>query len=170
MPYNVRQLSDLEEIRELALRYSRGIDRMDPELLRSVYWEDAVDSHGLFRGNRDQLVDFIMDEHDRWRATMECVLNHLIEFDEGGRSARGEIYMITYMFRDGQRGSIIDSWYGRVLDRYEERGGEWRISERICVHEADTSEPVTGTMRLPLAEFLRGSFDRHQPGTQLGPP
>jgi hypothetical protein len=32
------------------MRYSRAIDRLDRELLLSVYHEDAVDDHGVFVG------------------------------------------------------------------------------------------------------------------------
>jgi hypothetical protein len=167
--YNIEQLSALEEIRELARRYCRGVDRMDPEELRRVYWEDAADEHGVFSGSRDELVDYIMANHDRWRATMECVLNHVIEFDDGGSTARGEVYMITYMFRSDSRGEVVDMWFGRCLDIYEQRNGEWRIIFRRCVREADMSEPISSTMRLPLEAFITGDFDRHVVGRPIGP-
>jgi hypothetical protein len=142
---------------------------MDPEELRSVYWEDAVDDHGVFKGSRDELVEYIMANHDRWRATMECVFNHVVEVDPNGTTARGEVYMATYMFRDDNRGSVVDMWFGRCLDLYERRGEEWRIKHRRCVHEADISEPISSTMRLPLEQFSRGDFDRHTPGRRIGP-
>jgi hypothetical protein len=142
---------------------------MDPEELRSVYWPDAFDDHGVLKGTRDEIVDFIMANHDRWRSTMECVFNHVVELDENGVTARGEVYLVTYMFREGARGSVIDIWFGRCLDLYERRNGQWRIKYRTCVHEADMSEPITGTMRLPLESFARGSFDRHTPGRPIGP-
>ena len=39
-------------------RYSRRIDRMDRELLLSAYHEDAIDDHGTFVGNREELADY----------------------------------------------------------------------------------------------------------------
>ena len=35
-----------DEIRELAMLYSRGVDRRDGELLRTLYTKDGTDNHG----------------------------------------------------------------------------------------------------------------------------
>jgi hypothetical protein len=42
MPYTAQQLSDLEDIRNATLRYSRGVDRLDAELMKSAYWPDRA--------------------------------------------------------------------------------------------------------------------------------
>jgi hypothetical protein len=49
-------LLDKQEIHEVLMRYCRGIDRCDAELLRSVYHADAVDDHGQLNG---KAADFI---------------------------------------------------------------------------------------------------------------
>ena len=45
----LRVLLDKQEIHEVLMRYCRGIDRCDAELLHSVYHPDATDDHGLFK-------------------------------------------------------------------------------------------------------------------------
>ena len=57
----------------------------------------------------------------------EVGVNNL-DLDDNGVTARGEIYCITWLFhKDEER---LDTWYGRYLDRYERRQGEWRIARR----------------------------------------
>ena len=55
--YTHDELASMAEIRNLQERYCRGIDRTDPDLLRTVYWEEAIDEHGSFRGDREEYID-----------------------------------------------------------------------------------------------------------------
>jgi hypothetical protein len=157
------QLSDLVEIRDVALRYSRGIDRLDADTMRSAYWADAIDDHGVFVGNAWEFVERCMGSHARWRSTMHCVLNHAIELD-GTETARGEVYNVTYLFPPEGEPSM---WVGRYLDHYERRGDEWRISHRICVHEGTSM--LSGTPIASRTELFRqGDVDRGTAPRPLG--
>ncbi len=44
----LRELLDRDEIRQVMMRYARGLDRLDFELTRSCYWDDATEDHGSF--------------------------------------------------------------------------------------------------------------------------
>ena len=103
----------------------------------------------------------------RWRSTLHCITNHQIELDDDGVHARGEIYNVTYLFRADE--PVLDTWWGRYLDDYEERDGEWRILRRVCVHEGNRSEALTATMPIAVDRFRPGSFDRPSAGRRLGP-
>ncbi|MCW2625710.1 MAG: hypothetical protein JWR48_2432 [Mycobacterium sp.] len=46
----IARLEDRAEIRECMMRYARGMDRRDRELLRSAYHDGAVDDHVGFIG------------------------------------------------------------------------------------------------------------------------
>ena len=97
-----------------------------------------------------------MTAHIRWRSTHHCVLNHAIELDSDGTHARGEIYNVTYLFHADDS---LDTWHGRYLDLYEKRQDEWRILNRICVHEG-THHTATVPMEIDASAFTQGNFDR----------
>ena len=42
----LRDVADREEIRQVLMRYARGLDRLDNTLSRSCYWDDAIEDHG----------------------------------------------------------------------------------------------------------------------------
>ena len=171
MSYTPEQLADLESIRGAALRYCRGVDRLDVELMKSAYWPEATDDHGVFVGNAWEFSENCMESHLAWRSTSHCIFNHSIELDPGGLRARGEIYNVTYLFQ--KDADVLDTWHGRYLDVYEKRRGEedrdeWRILERVCVHEGTHSAPID-PMAVPAEKFREGSFDRATPGRRIGP-
>jgi hypothetical protein len=166
MSYSVQQLSDIQCIRDCAERYCRGVDRLDVDLMKSAYWPDASDDHGTFVGNAMEFSDMCMHAHLKWRSTSHCVLNHHIVLDSNGINARGEIYNVTYLFRADS--DVLDTWHGRYLDSYEKRGDEWRIKDRVCVHEGTHSRAVE-PMDIDFAAFRQGDFDRPSSGRRVGP-
>jgi len=166
MGYTSEQLSDIECIRDATKRYCRGVDRLDEDLMKSAYWPEATDDHGVFVGNAMAFAEMCMVGHLGWRSTSHCIFNHSIELDSDGIHARGELYNVTYLFQ--KDADVLDTWYGRYLDVYEKRGDEWRILERVCVHEGTTTVPVT-RMAIDAPSFRQGSFDRPSSGRMIGP-
>lgn len=135
------RLADLEAIRDLAMRFSQGLDREDAELLRSVFWPDATDDHGwLFQGNAWEFVDKVLPRRERVRPTLHVVSNHRIEF-EGDDVASGEVYGTGYQFRHALPTPATRLVIGRYLDRYERRSGEWRIAHRQYLLEGTVTVP-----------------------------
>ena len=148
-----------EAIRQAALRYCRGVDRLDAELMRSAYHDDATDDHGVFVGSAADLCSRVVQSHRRYDSTMHCVLNHAIDIADDTH-ATGEVYNVTYLLRtvDGVR--QLDTWWGRYLDRYECRDGRWAIVHRVCVHEWTRTEPLGTTMPIEAHRFRQGRDDR----------
>jgi hypothetical protein len=149
-----------EAIRQAVLRYCRGVDRLDAELMFSAYHEDATDDHGVYVGSARGLCDRVVDSHRRYDATMHCVLNHAIEVIDK-QHATGEVYNVTYLRRTAAEGTAhLDTWWGRYLDEYECRDGRWAISHRVCVHEWTRSEPLGEPMPIDAQLFRQGAADR----------
>ncbi|MFK8025618.1 MAG: nuclear transport factor 2 family protein [Ilumatobacter sp.] len=162
----IEQLLAIEACREAARRYSYGVDRLDVEVMKSAYWPDATDDHGVFVGNAWEFCERVVGSHGRWTWTAHTNSNHRIEFDDDDH-ARGEIYVQASLFVEADR--QLSTFHGRYLDTYERRAGEWRISHRVCVHHSDHVDDVPATMGLDASVFRSGSFDRPADQRPIGP-
>ena len=167
----IDQLLAIEACREAARRYSYGVDRLDAVVMKSAYWPDATDDHGVFVGNAWQFCDRVVATHDRWTWTMHTIFNHRVEVDPDAAHARGEVYNVTYLFSEPEDGGArrLATWYGRYLDTYERRDNEWRISHRVCVHHGDVSQEVPDSLGIDAGKFRQGSFDRPAHQRRIGP-
>lgn len=138
----VQGLLDKQEIHELALRYSRGVDRKDPLLLRSLYTSDGVDNHGtVFRGPAGEYVDFLESSFEFIQIGAHYVCNHLIDLD--GDQAQGEVYALGYHIFPGPIDQMIESFVGvRYLDQYRREAGTWLFARREVIFDLDRTRSV----------------------------
>jgi len=82
-----------EQIRQVAARYSHGVDRLNEAVMKSAYWPDAIDDHGVFVGNAMDFCAMVVASHRSFDSTMHCNFNHLIDITSATR-AKGEIYNV----------------------------------------------------------------------------
>jgi hypothetical protein len=165
---SLARLVALEEIRDVVLRYCRGLDRLDAALLRSAFLPGAVDDHGVFVGDAAEFCERVLESHRRYDATLHCVVNHLVELD-GPDDARGEAYVLAHVLRrDGDGNQVHDTWWGRYADRYGRHDDRWGIAHRVVVHEWTRREPLGEPMRSDTGLFRQGAEDRGT-GAVLGP-
>jgi hypothetical protein len=126
----VRELYDKQAIRECLNTYCRAVDRLDRELLLSVYHEDAIDDHGVFVGSREEFADWALALHARAQtSTQHIITNHVCELD--GDVAHTETYWLFASMN--AQGPALTLGGGRYIDRFERRGGRWAIALRKCV-------------------------------------
>ena len=57
-PGQIRELLDKQEIAELSHKYMRALDRLDKELMLSVFHPDATTDYGFFQGSGPDFVDY----------------------------------------------------------------------------------------------------------------
>ena len=127
----VRDQKDRAEIMAALLRYTRGVDRHDRELMLSAYWPDAFDEHGVAEGHAAEFVAWAIGWHGQYQSKHHHgILNHSCEV--AGDTAHSETY---YLFWGENNEGPPQMSFGRYIDRFEKRGGEWRIAHRVCVNE-----------------------------------
>lgn len=157
---DLQDLLDRRDIHDVLTRYSRALDRCDVELMKTVYWPDGTDSHGVFDGNAAEFAEFIVREIQNWfEVTMHGLMNVHIEI--AGNRAAVETYLFAYhKVRADKAEEIFGSRYmqmfagkgldpdhhhfyfgGRYLDRFEKRDGEWRILNRQVVMDWNDNRP-----------------------------
>ena len=163
-------LADKDAIRDVLMRYCRGVDRLDAELLRDCYHADSTDDHGHWKGNGHDFSEFIVASlAARAHHTTHSVANVLIEFDEDdgrdggdGDVAHVESYAMAFLRRTEAGAEWLDQFAGRYLDRFERRAGTWRIARRVVVHDWSVTtklDPST-SFPLPMEGFTQGRRDR----------
>lgn len=127
----LRELIDRQEIWSLLLRYGRGIDRFDREMIRSCYWDDAIDDHHSFVGAPDDFIAWAMGFHGTYNTVHHHgVGNHYVEID--GDDAHGETYY-TFIGAMAEPPHMLS--IGRYIDHFQRRDSVWKIANRVCVIE-----------------------------------
>jgi len=65
-------------------RYPRDMDRLDRELLRAAYHDDAVEDHVGFVGPVDDFIDWAFANHATRTRHQHYLMNHLADIAAGG--------------------------------------------------------------------------------------
>jgi hypothetical protein len=128
-------LESKQAIVELLIKYCRGVDRGDLELLKSVYHSDAIDDHNVaFSGNAHELAEFILPELTRSYPHRHAITNPLVELD-GERAYCESQYTSSHRLRVDSKTVFDVEAYGRYFDIMERRDGVWRIAYRRLLIE-----------------------------------
>lgn len=129
----IQEMLDREDIHNVVMRYCRACDRIDTELLKTVFHKDARLEYGAFNGSATEFVPWvILHIQNDFKHGYHAICNEYITVD--GEQAYGEIYaMINDCVVDEKGQLAYSSKGGRYVDKYEKRKGEWRISYRTFI-------------------------------------
>lgn len=122
-----------EKIRDCLARLARGEDRRDVQLIRASCWPDSGSDYGVFAGNFDDYLAWVVPGSPAIPVTQHLLGQSLIDLD--GDTARVETQVMAYHrvnFGEQERDIVIG---GRYLDRMQNRGGEWRIARRVMLYD-----------------------------------
>lgn len=124
-----RSLLDRHDILAVLVDYCSAIDRRDHAALTRVFHHDAVVEHGLYRGNVQDFVEWVIARQDAWDFSQHAILNTdlILEAD----SARSETQFLCLHVRKGESKTRVS--VGRYIDRFERRRAVWRLTSRSVV-------------------------------------
>ncbi|MER7684935.1 nuclear transport factor 2 family protein [Streptomyces sp. NPDC097610] len=159
----VEELLARERIRDTLARYSRGVDRCDAELLKSVYHPEALDLHGSVDGPASDYADYLLEKMMNGPVATHHLLGHsCIEFGSAD-SAHVETYFVARHLEEDSEGERVDSAGGRYCDDFALRDGAWKIQRRTVV--VDWNLVSRGVMPFPGSDkFRRGVRSHDDPG------
>ena len=124
---------DRDQIRDCLARVARGEDRRCDARLRRCYWPDAKTDFGIFQGNLEQYLNWVVPGAEAVLLTQHILGQSVIHLEQS--FAAVETHVTSYHrvnTGSDQRDMVIG---GRYLDKFEKRSGEWRILERTMVYD-----------------------------------
>ena len=138
MEQKIQILFDEREIRNVIYRDCRAKSRGDGDLMRTCFFDDALDHHAPF-------FDLSFAEVAKRTSTVMEEIGEMIQYialqvliDLDGDVAHVETYVDSnkIFHQRTENGDQIVRLSGfRNLDRFERRNGEWRIAERWFIPE-----------------------------------
>lgn len=151
MEAKLGELVARSEIWQVLQRYARGLDRIDNELARSCYWDDAIEDHNRFVGSPDGFIAFADRAALGFVSCQHGLLNH--SCDLVGDDAYCEA---CFIFTGEMATPPHFMSTGRCIDHFQRRGGEWRIANRVTI--------VEGHYELGESQLGRGMPPAYGPG------
>lgn len=158
MSEELKELLHHNRIRLVLERYCRGIDRLDKDLLNSVYWDDATDNHGIYNGPARDFAEFIIPYmRQYWTTSMHMIGQSNIAVN--GSHAAAETVFVAHHIRPDGDGIADDVVGGRYADVLECRSGEWRLSDRVVIMDWSYTHAGLPGGQIDLNMFVVGSRD-----------
>jgi hypothetical protein len=129
-------------IRDIQMRYCRGADRMDFDLMRNCFHADATLHYGFFVGGVDEFIAMGAEMLKTYAGTTHFTGNQL--FEVKGDKAWAEHYTVaTHRFPADENGPAREFITSiRYVDNLEQRDGDWRIAKRVLIVDGVRMDPI----------------------------
>jgi hypothetical protein len=142
----LKRIEDRQAIHDVIIRYCRGVDRSDPELVLAAFHDDAIDNHfGVVLPFREAIGTLKAARAGSaappsLTTSMHNICNILIDVE--GDVARCETYVTVIVRIPRDDGAVDWKHAGRYVDRFERRKGDWRIAYRTVVYDLERFDVV----------------------------
>lgn len=164
---------DRSEIETALLRYARGVDRCDWELVRSAYHPDAIDDHGEYKGDLNGFIAYLSRRHQQIEQSQHLITNVFVEFyDDDGAVVESHFAVQQRVLADAEHvwrplatGTVVDApayqleVWGRYVDRFQRRQNRWAIQERTVILEVYKLEPTISSTAEGWGRWQRNGED-----------
>ena len=152
----IDRLESIDEIRQLAAKYSLALDMRDANAWANLFPEDVKVGGG--KTGRTALKYWFDETHRmQFDGTSHHIGGHIIEFDDPDH-AQGVVYSKNE-HETGAEWVIMQMMY---FDKYERIDGRWYFRRRLPLYwyATDLNKPPIGSrkMRWPGREPYEGSF------------
>ncbi len=164
-----RDNDDRRRITEKLYLYCRACDRLDEELMASVFWPDAIATHGDYHGPAEGFWRGALEFLSRIDGALHYAINPVVDLD-GDFAYQEALFLAWHRVGKGPLkpgGRFIPNaadaegafdgfpghdpekdedavFNGRYVNQFERRGDEWRIIKHVCfvewAHWAEASE------------------------------
>lgn len=144
---DVADMTTYQAILDNELEYTRGLDRHDEALERAVFWPDAAISYGT-AVPYEELAAWANASHANSAAHQHHVTGLTLDVEGDDAHEEGYILYSSDVQRDRSHdtagtptpgrvvaGSFATLGTGRYVNRYERRGGDWRMIVHEYVHD-----------------------------------
>lgn len=150
----IEAMLDEHEIRKVLTLYTRGVDRLDADLVSSVYHPASTDDHGAYKGPGPAFGPYVVKALGEHTSATAHTLNQSIITVEGEK-AHAETYFVAYHTRQEDDGEYIDRFGGRYIDKLTKFFGQWKIMDRVVVRDWSSTDKIDGSYYDP-AQFEAG--------------
>jgi hypothetical protein len=151
---------DDRAIRRVLALYARGIDRLDLELVRACYWDDATDERAGYSGAVDGFIEYARSALRNVERSNHIVANTVIDF-VGNDSAYVESYCLSVdRIIVDPTAPVTSLTTLRYVDRFDHRAGRWAISRRRMIVDVNVTIPDGAATPMNLAGFV-GTRDQN---------
>jgi ketosteroid isomerase-like protein len=128
---SIDDLLNIQQIKELRIKYSTYFDQKELDNLMGLFTPDAVCEFGPeYGGNwegsatiRNNFQPYLEDGEEPWK-TMHVITNHLIEFT-GPDTAKGRCYLLDLNIKQDNKEPLY--LIGVYDDLYQKIDGQWLI-------------------------------------------
>ena len=156
----LQELLDKHACQELLTRYSRALDWVDEEALKTVFFPDAEIDYGFFKGRGEDFIPVVIELERGFLRRWHNNGTPLIQLN--GDIAEAESYGLAAAVsqQDGQ--TVTTMFGGRYLDRLERRGGQWGIAKRLYLLDWHRSFEMDAALEaVPGLNWLDGASPDH---------